>query len=46
MKNPFFIDVDATRTPAQINDALVNAQQKRVLKTINEESANDYGYSD
>ena len=46
MNNPVFVDDDAPRTPSPIDDALVSAQQKRFLKTLKEESPNDYGYSD
>ena len=46
MTDPILVDDDAPRTPSPLDDALSSAQQKRFLKSLNEDSPNDYGYSD
>ena len=46
MTDPILVDDDAPRRPSPLDDALSSAQQKRFLKSLNEDSPNDYGYSD
>jgi len=46
MTDQILVDDDAPRTPSPLDDELSSAQQKRFLKSLNEDSPNDYGYSD
>ncbi len=39
-------DDDKPSRPDPLEDALQSAQSRRYLKTLLEDSANDYGYSD
>ena len=50
MTNPILAanrkDDDKPSRPDPLEDALQSAQSRRYLKTLLEDSANDYGYSD